>query len=613
MKINQIKNKEDLAGFLEIPLRELTCILYGKKTESYYEEFEIPKRTGGKRVIHAPRGPLKRILETLSKELYLQQELERNIGKIPHGFIKRRSIITNAQPHVNKRVIINVDIENFFGSINSGRIYGFLKKDNHFRLNNKAAGLLASLVTYKGVLPQGAPTSPIISNLVFSIVDKRILKIVKEYKLTYTRYADDLTFSTNRRQFLNEIDVFLSKLEKIITESGFSIKADKTRIVTNEKRQEVTGLVVNKKVNLTKEYFKYTRAMAHSYYKNRKFYIDGNEGTIQQLLGRFSYIGQISEYNINKDLEIKKTINDTKNRSNLYNKYSFEYLRFLMFIDLFDNEFPLVITEGKTDSRYLVSAIKHFLEKDPHAFPYLAEIHNGKLLLKIRFLSKVNKMSHLSLSNKGGHSLINIYRLYMNICYNNSSAGKKPAYSYFLSFGYLPRNPVFLLFDNESTNTKPLKKTINNHDFKENNPDAVDYKWPEVESVYNLKIEFDKEQIRSIDQNILEMINFPNTKKALYKTNLFITSFKRMNGSENTEIEDLFEDIGTIPGMQNRKLDKSGDKSGPEYISKNDFSVLVMKNYKSIDYSNFYGYLSLLNENIKKYREEFRITKSHLD
>lgn len=575
--------------------------MYGKKTESYYQEFEIPKKSGGTRIIHAPKDPLKRILQTISKELCLVQQLECNIGKVPHGFIKGRSIFTNAQPHVNKMVVINVDIENFFGSINFGRIYGYFKKDKRFMLNNKVAGMLANLLTYNGVLPQGSPASPVISNLLFNIVDKRILKLVKKYKLTYTRYADDLTFSTNRKEFMSEIDQFLIKLEKIIVDSGYSINPTKTRINTHDERQEVTGLVVNRKVNFPKEYFKNTKAMVHSYYKNEEFYIEGKAGTLSQLLGRFSYIEQINEYNKKRDKRISTIMNVRYKRNYMYNRYIFEYSRFMIYNYIFNNEYPLIVTEGKTDSRYLVSAIRSIVEKEPHAFPDLAELKNGKVVFKVRFLSNNNKISQLLGCGDGGHSIINIYNSYIDICHNNSSVNVKPAYSYYLRFGRLPKNPVFLLYDHEIKKDKPLHDLIHKGNYKKHNVIKNGFEWPDKSYAFNLSISFDREQMEMLNEDIIEALIDKEDTRNLFRTNLYATSFQSMKDSGATEIEDLFKNIQSIPGMEGRIVDKKGEKHDPKYISKNDFSLLVMNQYKKIDFSNFREYLDLLNRCIDEF------------
>lgn len=166
---------------------------------------------------------------------------------ISHAFQKEKSIITNAQIHRNKRFVLNIDLENFFNSFHFGRVKGFFEKDKNFKVPPDVALIIAQLTCYQGVLPQGAPSSPIITNLICRILDLRILKLAKKYKLDYSRYADDLTFSTNIRSFDAQEKEFLSVLETEIKRAGFKINTKKTRLQFNNSRQEVTGLIVNKK------------------------------------------------------------------------------------------------------------------------------------------------------------------------------------------------------------------------------------------------------------------------------------------------------------------------------------------------------------------------------
>ena len=129
----------------------------------------------------------------------------------------------------------------------------------------------------------------------------RLLKIAKKYKLDYTRYADDLTFSTNDRKFLEIQEQFYQEVAKEIESSGFKINDKKTRLQFRDSRQEVTGVIVNKKLNVNRDYYKRTRAMAYELYTKGEFFIDGEAGTMNQLEGRFSFIDQLEQYNNKRD------------------------------------------------------------------------------------------------------------------------------------------------------------------------------------------------------------------------------------------------------------------------------------------------------------------------
>ncbi|WP_314164638.1 reverse transcriptase domain-containing protein [Lachnoanaerobaculum gingivalis] len=156
---------------------------------------------------------------------------------------------------------------------------------------------MAQLTCYNGKLPQGAPTSPIISNLICQILDYKILILCKKYRLNYTRYADDLTFSTNNKVFSENYTLFLEELKDIVTSSGFDINVEKTHFQKFNSRQTVTGLSVNKKLNVQNDFYKKTRSMANTLYKTGKFTIDGKEGTFKKLEGRFSFINELVKYN----------------------------------------------------------------------------------------------------------------------------------------------------------------------------------------------------------------------------------------------------------------------------------------------------------------------------
>ena len=172
---------------------------------------------------------------------------------------------------MKKRFVLNLDLENFFDSFHFGRVKGFFEKNNDFKMAPEVAIVVAQLTCYKGVLPQGAPTSPIITNLICNILDMRILKIAKKYRLDYTRYADDLSFSTNDKKFLTVYTMFYKEINKEINNVGLHINEKKTRLQFKDSRQTVTGLIVNKKVNINHNFYKTTRAMAHELYSKGEF------------------------------------------------------------------------------------------------------------------------------------------------------------------------------------------------------------------------------------------------------------------------------------------------------------------------------------------------------
>ena len=195
-----------------------------------------------------------------------------------------------------------IDLNDFFNMFHFGRVLGYFSSNRYFKLPKEVAVTISQVACYKGVLPQGAPSSPIITNLICQTLDMHVLKIAKKYKLDYTRYADDLTFSTNKNDFLDNKDDFFKDLKKEFQKSGFSINDSKTRLIYHDSRQIVTGLVVNQKINVPRAFYKSTRAMLHSLYTTGEFKLDDKNGTIAQLAGRLSFIDQIEFYNNKHDI-----------------------------------------------------------------------------------------------------------------------------------------------------------------------------------------------------------------------------------------------------------------------------------------------------------------------
>lgn len=241
--------------------KDLFYILFNEKKK--YKTYNIPKKTKGEvRVIEAPTPKLK-IIQTLLKdciELFF-------VAKPPvHGFVKERSIVTNAKCHVRRKYIYTIDLEDFFPTIHFGRVQGLFR--NHpFCFSPEIARHLANICCNdNGVLPQGAPTSPIIANLICRLLDGKLISFAKMNKIRYTRYADDLTFSSSENSFSEPLKL---KIKEIIESENFKINLAKERLQSNSQRQSVTGLTVNKKVNVSRKYVKDLRFLLSMYKKGR--------------------------------------------------------------------------------------------------------------------------------------------------------------------------------------------------------------------------------------------------------------------------------------------------------------------------------------------------------
>lgn len=185
---------------------------------------------------------------------------------------------TNAGDHIGKRWVLNIDLVDFFPTINFGRVRGLFMK-RPFEMGAAAATICAQIVTYRNGLPQGAPTSPVLSNFIASALDRRLLRLARQNKLAYSRYADDITLSTNLAQFPPAIAVRElipgggykvlagDALEQAIAASGFAINGKKVRIQGLGVHQSVTGLVVNRRLNVERERVRKIRAMLHAWQK----------------------------------------------------------------------------------------------------------------------------------------------------------------------------------------------------------------------------------------------------------------------------------------------------------------------------------------------------------
>lgn len=273
--------------------------------KSYYN-FNIAKRNGGKRKISMPNEELKEI-QTLIKEKILEKI---KISDRANGFVEKKSIITNAKEHLKQEKILNIDLKDFFPSIHKNRVFYIFNRICGYE--KEVAFCLTELVTYKNSLPQGAPTSPILSNIVAYMMDIRLEKLSEKFKIKYTRYADDITFSGEKEKINTKL---LEYVKNIIEDCGFKINESKTRFASKGSRQEVTGLIVNNDyINVPKSYIKEIRK--ELYYIN-KYGIKGHREKVgfenkyykQHLLGKILYVKSINPIKGKELLKDYKKIN----------------------------------------------------------------------------------------------------------------------------------------------------------------------------------------------------------------------------------------------------------------------------------------------------------------
>jgi len=268
-KFLALTDRHELAAFLDISHKKLTYHAYAVAESLKYTKFSIPKRPAGIREISAPITSLRIIhkkLATMFTAIYKAKPCV-------HGFVPGKSILTNAKAHNRARHILNFDLKDFFPSIHFGRILGLLLKPP-FSLKEEVAKTIAHICCFERRLPQGASTSPILSNFICRRLDRELVMFCGANRCTYTRYADDITISTNLVQFpkqvaVRESDVVLlgEKLLSIIAANSFQINEKKTRMCSNNERKAVTGLTVNEFPNVSRRFIRRIRAMLHAWAK----------------------------------------------------------------------------------------------------------------------------------------------------------------------------------------------------------------------------------------------------------------------------------------------------------------------------------------------------------
>lgn len=262
----------------------------------------------------------------------------------------------------------NLALKDFFPSINFGRVRGMFMKDKRFGLDPKIATLIAQIACHDHVLPQGSPCSPVISNIVGHLLDIRLVRFAKAQKCTYSRYADDITFSTNGKSFPTDVAAPIpgsvhdwalgAVLLKEIDKAGFAVNPGKTRMQYRGSRQVVTGLLVNEKPNIRPEYYRTVRAMCWSLFNSGSYYRmvpaalaggkagdpDGKEiatslAPLQGMLGHVYHVRDQVDTRPSAEKKNDKTATATRKL----------YARFLFYRNFVVAPKPLIIPEGKTD------------------------------------------------------------------------------------------------------------------------------------------------------------------------------------------------------------------------------------------------------------------------
>lgn len=320
--LNRIKQTElvemgVLDAFYPFTMKHLNFYCNPNHAFHRYHQFKIKKKSGGFRQITAPRNKsfmmMLQAVNEILKAMYTPSDYAM-------GFTEGRSVVTNANIHKGQNYVFNIDLKDFFPSIEQPRIWKRLQL-KPFNFPVQIANLLAGLCSMREIreegegakkayyiLPQGAPTSPIITNMICDNLDRRLAGLAKRFGLRYSRYADDITFSSMHYVY-QETGEFRKELERIITEQGFKINLNKTRLQKRGSRQEVTGIIVSNKLNVTQKYVREIRNILYIWdrygygaayakflpkYKSEKGHVKkGNPDLINVIDGKLMYLKMV--------------------------------------------------------------------------------------------------------------------------------------------------------------------------------------------------------------------------------------------------------------------------------------------------------------------------------
>lgn len=562
IKFEKLKTLDDLADLLEIPKSKLYYYAYKCKLDNHYKRIDIPKKYGGIRRIYAPSSPLKLIQKKLNQVFQAVYFRKASV----HGFVQHGSILTNASRHLEngkKKYVFNADIKDFFPTITMGRVENLLKA-KPYSLPTLIAETIARLVCYRSVLPQGAPSSPIISNMICAKMDTQLRRLAQANKCIYTRYADDITISTTLLTFPGNIATLNADTDRteagvdfqdIVKKNGFKLNKRKIRLQTKYRRQEITGLTVNSFPNVPRKFVRQIRAMLFAWEKY------GYERAHKE------YVDKYSKHPENKNATFKKTI---------YGKLEFlrmvkgnghpVYLRLADMLAQLDPDFATripkikdnvrfdlkVLTEGPSDWKHLKAALMSLQEK-------------GEFIdLNIEF--------HEETKATGDRSLLNHCR-----------------------YGSPPLKTEFCIFDRDSPDI--MKQVIDGDTYK---------KWNA--RMYSFSIPVPSHRVHSPEVCIeLYYRDEDITRVDTYGRRLFLSSeFHEKSGrhkSENLNCTDINKVRGKLTVIENSVYDTNNNNVA---LPKNDFATYILNNEKgftNVDFSEF----RLIFETIRRIAIENRL------
>lgn len=277
-----ISSLEDFASSTRLSVSFIKYYLF--QTDSHYKVYSIPKKNGDERIIAQPSRNLKAIQSWILRNILDRLSSSEN----SKGFEKGDSILNNALPHSGASYILSIDIEDFFPSISANKVHSVFRSLGY---NSDVCKILTTFCTYKGRLPQGAPTSPKLANLVSQQLDARIQGYAGPKGIIYTRYANDLTLSSNTVKKLEKARDIIGLISK---SEGLKINSTKTKLTGSRSRKSVTGLIVTKEgVGIGREKYRELRSHIYNLFKD-------NNGDVNKLTGHLSYVYSVDKRNFKR-------------------------------------------------------------------------------------------------------------------------------------------------------------------------------------------------------------------------------------------------------------------------------------------------------------------------
>ncbi len=343
--------------------RRMNTLLYA---ESVYSLFEIEKKNKDNRKIYEPNRDLKKVLTEIKEKIEKDFDDEIKRMKYQHAYTKGKNIVSNAEPHVKKKYVLKLDIENYFDSITFARVYGKLKK----KYDNSTACKIAQLTCYRVngkhiALAQGSPLSPILSNIISQSIDIYFYKKLnlKNKKISYTRYSDDITISTDDEDIFNKIKkLYYEDFQKI---TGFKLNEKKTKIIEDGSRKVVTGIIINEKLNVSRSYKKDLR----NYLRNAKWDIGKT----------------IKNYSEKNNIEIDKNQFEKimKGKIDFIKQVKGQDSTYFNFCDLFNNvpDFSYKFDKRNLQKKTIISILFGNNDSPSHGTGFITELNDERGLL----------------------------------------------------------------------------------------------------------------------------------------------------------------------------------------------------------------------------------------